>query len=207
MIINYKDKKLIFTHIQKCGGTSVINFFKHRKNHNKIKFDIKHLKKINEDIDDYFKFTIIRNPWDRMVSFYHYHKEKILDNKFPTKTWKYIKNLNFSEFLKSNKFQSWALRNNITDYITYNKKTYIDYYINFENLEKDFEIIKKISGKCGKLNKVNKSNHLNYKKYYDEKNKEIISYLFNEEINFFNFKFNKKINLKSLNKKYMIKLS
>ncbi len=206
MIINYKKKKLIFTHIQKCGGTSVINFFNHRKNHNKIKIDIEYLKKINENVDDYFKFTIIRNPWDRMVSFYHYHKEKTLDKGFPTTTWNYIKDLNFSEFLKSSKFQIWSSRNNITDYITYNKKPYIDYYINFENLEKDFEIIKKISGNHKKLKKHNKSFHFNYKKYYTKETKEIINSLFKAEIDFFNFKFDKKINLKRLNKN-LIKLN
>ena len=139
-----------------------------------------------------------------MVSFYHYHKEKTLDKGFPTTTWNYIKDLNFSEFLKSSKFQIWSSRNNITDYITYNKKPYIDYYINFENLEKDFKIIKKISGSSKNLKKDNKSSHFNYKKYYNKENKEIINYLFKEEISFFNFKFGKEINLKRLNKKKLL---
>jgi len=204
MIINYKNKKLIFTHIQKSGGTSIVNFFKCNKNHNKIKFDIEYLKKINEKIGDYFKFTIIRNPWDRMVSFYHYHKQKALDPNFHTKTWNYIKDLNFNEFLKSDKFQIWAKRNNITNYITYKNKTYIDYYIDFDNLEEDFELIKKISGKKGNLLIKNKSNHEKYENCYNNKTKKIINCLFKKEINFFKFKFGCKINLKNFNNSGLI---
>jgi len=67
--------------------------------------------------------------------------------------------------LKSDKFQIWAKRNNITNYITYKNKTYIDYYIDFDNLEEDFELIKKISGKKGNLLIKNKSNHKKYENY------------------------------------------
>ena len=200
MIIKYKNQKIIFVHIQKSGGTSVLKFFKNKKNHNKIKHDIKYLQKKKENINDYFKFTIIRNPWDRMVSFYHYHKQNLIKGKVISETWEYIKNLKFHEFLNSHEFHKWASRNNIVDYITYKNKIYIDYFINFEKLKDDFEIIKKISGKCGILPITNKSKHENYNKYYNEKSKKIIEELFERDIDFFKFKFGKKINLKNLNK-------
>ena len=204
MIIKYKNKKIIFVHIQKSGGTSVLKFFKNKKNHNKIKDDIKYLKNKKENINNYFKFTIVRNPWDRIVSFYHYHKQKLIKGIVVSNTWKYIKNLKFHDFLKSHQFQKWASRNNIVDYITYKDKIYIDYFINFEKLKDDFEIIKKIADKHGVLPVTNKSKHHNYEKYYDKKSKKIISDLFQREINFFNFKFGKKINLKNINKNIIL---
>jgi len=205
MIINCNGIKIIFVHVQKSGGSSIVNFFKKTKNHNKIKIDIKYLNKKKENINDYFKFTVIRNPWDRMVSFYHYHKEKILKNNNPTETWKYLKDLTFKKFLKSTKFQKWALVNNITDFINYNKKTHIDYYINFENFENDFKVVKQISGMENKLLEENKSTHKEYKHYYNDKSKKIIDFLFKKEIKFFNFKFDEKINSKILNKNSKIR--
>lgn len=205
MIINCNGIKIIFVHVQKSGGSSIVNFFEKTKNHNKIKIDIKYLNKKKENINDYFKFTVIRNPWDRMVSFYHYHKEKILKNNNPTEIWKYLKDLTFKKFLKSTKFQKWALVNNITDFITYNKKTHIDYYINFENFENDFKVVKQISGMENKLLEWNKSTHKEYKHYYNDKSKKIIDFLFKKEIKFFNFKFDEKINSKILNKNSKIR--
>jgi len=31
------------------------------------------------DPSEYFKFTIVRNPWDKVVSFYHYHQRRRWD--------------------------------------------------------------------------------------------------------------------------------
>ena len=97
--MNISDKyKLIFFHLPKCAGKSVTNVL-----------DIKTSDKTNEvsglkqtialgfDIvnwnqqiypqkwDNYMKFTIVRNPWDRVVSLYHFRKkENDLYKSFPT---------------------------------------------------------------------------------------------------------------------------
>lgn len=207
MIIKLDNKNfdVIFVHIQKSGGSSIINFFNAGKNHNKIFKDLEILKEENLKINKFFKFTVIRNPWDRIVSFFHYHKEKLKNKNFPTRTWEYIQNLNFSQFIRSQQFQSWAKRNNITNYITLNNIPYIDYYINFDNLQKDFELVKKITGINKNLLHINKSKHEKYEKYYkNKKNKEIISDLFEKEINFFNFKFGSPVKIDHLNNKKII---
>jgi len=199
MIINLKNNKLkiIFTHIQKSGGSSIIDFFNVKKSHNKIEKDILILNEKEIKLNSVFKFTVIRNPWDRMVSFFHYHKQKL-----KIQAWKYIKDLNFTQFIKSKHFEFWAKRNNITNYIKHNNISRIDYYIDFNNLKKDFELIKLITNIKRNLTHVNKSKHEEYKKYYrNENNKHIISSLFKDEIDFFNFKFGKPTDLKTLNTK------
>lgn len=199
MIINLKNNKLkiIFIHIQKSGGSSIIDFFNVKKSHNKIEKDILILNEKKINLNRVFKFTVIRNPWDRMVSFFHYHKQRL-----KTQEWKYIKDLNFTKFIRSNHFEFWARKNNITNYIKHKDIAHIDYYIDFNNLKKDFELIKLITNIKKNLMHINKSKHEEYKKYYrNENNKHIISTLFKDEINFFNFEFDKPTELKHLNKK------
>lgn len=85
MPVNYKNK-IIFVHIPKCGGTSVEVFFNMRNKEslystdenviNNVKYSLQHLtpnliKELIPDIyDDYTKFTIIRNPYERVLSEY-----------------------------------------------------------------------------------------------------------------------------------------
>jgi len=207
MIINLKNKKfgVIFVHIQKSGGSSIIDFFNVRKNHNKIYHDIEFIKRNSLKLNNFFKFVVIRNPWDRIVSFFHYHKQKTMNINFPTRTWEYIRNLNFTQFIRSSQFQYWSSRNNITNYIKYQNVPYIDYYIDFNNLKKDFELIKKLTGINKNLPHINKSKHDSYQKYYrNAKNKDIIQCLFKEEIKFFDFKFDCPTNFKSLNNNKII---
>lgn len=65
--------KCIFVHIQRTAGTSIENWIV-GKDWWRIEKETKHLiasqaKKIYKDYwKDYFKFTFIRNPWDRVVS-------------------------------------------------------------------------------------------------------------------------------------------
>lgn len=81
------EKKFIFLHIPKCGGTSVERFFNLQRSEcvfgvkeqgNKL-LTLHHLTGPellrfglveSESVRDYFKFTIIRDPFDRMASDY-----------------------------------------------------------------------------------------------------------------------------------------
>ena len=65
-------------HIPKCAGTSMrqminrncetkLGLFKHT--------EARFLREHIEDFDNVVKFCIIRNPWDRMHSYYHYLKQ------------------------------------------------------------------------------------------------------------------------------------
>ena len=100
-----KDKKLIFIHIPKTGGTSIEIFFDmlhtealcytgwdidqstfpaHLKirlgEHPKKHYEPQHynpelLKLLIPDYDQYFKFTFVRHPYERMISEFYYSRK------------------------------------------------------------------------------------------------------------------------------------
>jgi hypothetical protein len=73
MILN--ESRCIFVHIPKTGGTSIAKALGH---FDKVVYGVQDHRTIVEirhstpqhDFDNYYKFTIVRNPWDRMVSWY-----------------------------------------------------------------------------------------------------------------------------------------
>lgn len=82
MIIDSKEwskTPFIFVHVPKTGGMSILNSMScwNTIYHENIEHDIEKIKKKKEDPDSYFKFTTIRNPWDRMVSNFFFHKQRI----------------------------------------------------------------------------------------------------------------------------------
>lgn len=106
-----KDKKLLFIHIPKTGGTSIEHFFgmthpenfrfarwdrdrhdflkkyKHLTESDKIYYEPQHypvsiLKYLIEDYDQYFKFAFVRNPYTRMLSEYFWQKRHTLRFNF-----------------------------------------------------------------------------------------------------------------------------
>ena len=89
--------KCIFVHIPKCGGTSLENVIWPEprspsdlwmgfisKFHNKYQTGgLQHLlaiqirEEVGSDIfNQYFKFTIVRNPWDKAVSQFFYMRQR-----------------------------------------------------------------------------------------------------------------------------------
>jgi len=95
-----KNYKVIFIHIPKTGGMSITNIFRKdpKSSFNGMKFGIRekdgtirkdgilmgphgtikdHKRLMDKDIfDEYFKFSVIRNPWDRFASIYKYFIQK-----------------------------------------------------------------------------------------------------------------------------------
>ena len=68
------ERKTIFVHIPKNAGTSVKNFLTENKvprvNKHKTIHDIK--RENPEEYNSYKKFAVVRNPYERMVSWYAY---------------------------------------------------------------------------------------------------------------------------------------
>jgi hypothetical protein len=69
-------KKIIFIHIAKTGGTSIVRTPDYRFIVDGHK-SVMHYKEKHTDIfQEYFKICLVRNPWDRFVSMYAYVNTK-----------------------------------------------------------------------------------------------------------------------------------
>jgi chondroitin 4-sulfotransferase 11 len=181
MLISHKHK-FIFIHIPKTAGTSissVLNPFCEElypsiKHSNAVKIK----EKFGSDIwNEYFKFTFIRNPYERLLSWYNMiEKNMWRPNLFQSHIKKNIHS--FSEFIMDDKHPigiNKLPQQRISQFkiISENGRVIVDFVGRYENLNEDFNYI------CNKLNipqthlpHINKFDHDHYMNYYT---KEMIS--------------------------------
>lgn len=213
-----EDYKLLFIHIQKTGGISVRHLLTTNTNyyieiggtHDPIRFNLEKLEKAN--YIHYYKFAFVRNPYDRLVSWYTMIKSKgrltpwyekiirlTLGKKY-LKLWEYVlKNSStFEEFVKyctatisdfdGKKSFLW----NQFDYISdENENVMLDYIGRFESFNNDlkkifyYNSIKPIP----EIPHFNKSSHSDYKFYYNSVTKSIVTKRYQKDLNHFKYSF------------------
>ena len=137
--------------------------------------------------DDFYKFAVIRNPFDLIVSDYLWNnnKENHLRNNFK-----------FDEIIneiQTNNFSTFRLFN-FNKISTKNTKDILcDSVISFENLNEDlskvFSFLNIPFNKKLNIFKKVSSNKRNYKEYYSKDSKKIVEKFFQKEIEYFNYKF------------------
>ncbi len=199
------EYSFLFVHIPKTGGNSIQNILKdysedkivclapHQDGIERFevrsdKFNIEkhstlseyHLQLGTDVLKGLFKFTCVRNPWERMISFYFSpHRGRVTWSK--------------KSFIRLvNRVQP------VTDFISMkNGKEArpacfedIDYYLRYERLNQDFEKACQMIGiPMTTLPLRNVSKHKNYPAYYDDELVDLVRKRFDEEISFFNYKF------------------
>lgn len=200
MLINNK-LNFAFIHIQKTAGMSISSTLINLPETEEIKEKHAFITRIPQQ-DRYFKFTFVRNPWDRLYSWYNMMINKGIHNSFSD----YLLNnsSNFSEFLDCTKIISEEV-----DYgpleipyyksISFNQLDYIsnehgkicaDFIGRFENLQNDFDKVLNILGvERINLPHENKFEHDNYKKYYTKEDAEKVFKLYQRDIEYFNYSF------------------
>ena len=162
--------KTIFVHIPKNAGTSIRDFFNRDKSdklyvpHVTInKHDTIHQIKLKapELYDSFKKFAVVRNPYDRTLSWYIYLKGKTTEFK------NWLKN-------PTHKLEP--------------QHTWLDEtvkIIKFENLNKE---LNEFFGEEIDLPIANKSNHNHFSNYYDEESSDVIYDRYKEDFKKYNYK-------------------
>jgi len=179
-IIFDRDNKFLYFPINKNAQTSICrNILKHRCILRKDSLDkwIGYQKNLTEEsIYEYFKFGVIRNPYDRFVSAYFY---LLQNNKLPKHDSidSFIKNyFPLGDFYNAH-FQKQKPQ------LYYNDKLIVDYLARLETIDMDWEIISQKIDYPSNMVWKNKSNHKNYADELSIEHREIIYNYYEEDFN------------------------
>jgi hypothetical protein len=198
----FDDHRCIFVHIPKCAGISINQaLFGHLgAGHRTIGW----YQLIFEPgkFNSYFKFSVVRNPFDRLVSAYTFLQGGGLTEKDRRWALEHLSGYNdFDSFVKG-----WLTRKNI--YIglhfipqyrfvcTRNKKVMVDYIANVETLDQDFNKIANRLGVGGELPMQNTSARSHaYQDYYTDETRAIVREVYEDDLQIFGYDFEGKITI------------
>ena len=194
---------VIFIHIQKTAGTSITEFMLSHlmaiRNGGKHEYAHEVKSRIPTEVwDNFFKFSFVRNPWDRLASWYLHikkHYTKPGDNPF----FDYLISIGdtFEKFiLYGDKTIStpWGDRNlftNQVDQFSSGNQLLVDFVGKYESLESDWgQVLDKI-GYTGtaKLPHVNAIAREHYRELYTERARQVVEEKFQKDIIRFSYTF------------------
>ena len=215
MISGNHEPSFIFVHINKCGGSSIHRALRHvdaeRTGHRTFK-NILYTSKIDNP-EDFFKFSFIRNPWSKMVSFYNYHDKRRgwdfcgwpWDKNNPPEFNDFIKLIYEESFpwravwqhdrFKSSHKQTIPLRvSNSYDWLVDKSgKFSMDFVGRVENMSEDYMFVCKKLGlpqtRPPHINKSSREKPKHYAEYYDDEARELVAFNFSKDIEHFGYTF------------------
>ena len=203
----------VFIHVPKVAGTTIRHVLRQLKweRYRDVEGGMtqKHV--------DGFKFAFVRNPWDRMVSAYHFAKSQQLpmlsrpfipnDNPRRTKLrfrdeqgrdcgYSCVEFTTFENFVLHDACLDGEFTNDHwraqSDFITDDDKMIVDFVGRFENLQEDFnEVCKHIgTGVWGLQHKMG-TEHKPYATYYTNELIESVAQQYERDIELFGYEFGK----------------
>ena len=196
------SKKFLFIHIPKTAGNAVQKVLMpysddeiYRESHKDGKLNdfevknelgicrkhewvgpyIENPEVLGASVEDYLKFSVVRNPWERMVSWYCYTFPRI------------------SQEIDKDHFLENGLGKNMPsmkDYLYYDGKNQMDYIIRYENLEEGFkEVCLKLDIPFEGFEVTNPSTHPHYSNFYNDDSLSKIDELYGDDAKIFNYSY------------------
>ena len=198
----FEKQKKIFIHIPKTAGTSIGTFFEENYKKSLILNQFKHntfieyQNLLKNNLNNYAIFSVVRNPYDRILSYFKYHLER--NAKFSNLKVEIAKESNtLNQF---NLYLDLTLNNKILEYTGRPylvSKTQTSFLLNNNNrIDSRITILKyeNLSEEMPNLPKINVSkNNITKKDIYNKQNLDIIKKHFLED--FINFDYSTEIEL------------
>ncbi|MCP4415557.1 MAG: sulfotransferase family protein [Chloroflexi bacterium] len=184
-------REFVFIHINKTAGTSIEKAlaiqFRHRT-------ALEVIEELGYELwEKKFTFTFVRNPWDRVVSHYHY---RLASNQTDLRA----NPISFKEWVKRtyrdkdpHYFNNPKMFMPQIEWITNSQgDILVDFIGHFENLQTDFELVCAKLGRNAVLPYLKKSRRIGYREYYDDETIAIINDWFKKDIELLGYQFNAK---------------
>lgn len=191
----FDKHQALFIHVPKSAGRSIVRGL----------FDVKSVEHApaqwyqrldREKFDRYFKFTFVRNPWDRAVSAYTYLEKGGSAASEEDRHWsRFVASFDsFDDFVCR-----WMTADNIMRNALFTPQTLflqdeygqvaMDFVGRFESLTGDFNSVAKRLGVESTLPHINQSRERPYQDFYSDRSKEIITRLYADDITNFHYSF------------------
>lgn len=191
--------KAFFIHIPKTAGTSLIKSLDIPKlgyTHVPVRI----LERLYpREIEDYFVFSVVRNPWDRLVSSYEYTRQVSSWDKQRGWAERNIGGLNFTAFLRRLE-SSPRYRRAIMGYEFFFPQSYFltrrdgriraDLIIKYEQLAEGHKRLLEHFPDAAPLGHSRKNTQRRaYQDYYTEETRDIVAALYRNDIRNFSYEF------------------
>lgn len=199
-----KERRIVFVHIPKTGGTSISVALadahgaqvtgnrsrlkdrgiggavpgEYRPNGISVHDTLQEIRQKFAPAKNYQSFCVVRNPWARIFSYYQ-HKRRINDPQLPPGT--------FAEVFRTSNFlllqpQTFWMRGK-------SGALDIDHVLRMESLEADFNALMEDFDISARLPHLNRSDEKPYQDHYDDYSKQLILEYYHHEIERFGYKF------------------
>ena len=185
-MINFQHK-FIFIHITQTGGCSIERALggKLQDHRRPRKYQIEHGMNI---FDNFFTFTVVRNPWDKIVSHYCYQRRQFRSN---LKRRHLIKDMTFTQYVDA--LSSGVKLCNFSMHqhpwlVGLKGNVVVDQVLRFENLQIGFDAICKKFNIDVSLPHRNRSRRAHYHTYYNNRTRDIVGNIFKKDIDLFDYK-------------------
>lgn len=190
----YCEKQAIFVHITKAAGTSVASSlfgelpYHYTASQYRVIFGRK-------DFNRYFKFTFVRNPWDRLYSAYSYLKNGGWDDNDKAWSARNLAEINdFEQFVTQ-----WLTADKLKSHIHFWPQSHflldakgrvlVDYLGYFEEIDRDFKHIAARVNPAAVLARTNTSERGSYLDIYSPAAIAKVAELYAEDIELFGYRF------------------
>ena len=192
---------VLFMHVPKTGGVSLLNTDIASRIDRKI-------HSLSKDLDiaatirdlgaaDSFKFAFVRNPYDRLVSLYHYFFTMTPDHPFYAYNEHFIPRIqarrSFREFCQA--LPSEGYRNNFhflpqTRYTHSRGVSVLDYMGRYEQLDRHIgDVARLLDVTFAQTPHLNRSEHDHYRNYFDARSRQIVETLYEEDLDLLAYDF------------------
>jgi len=214
-MISYECRS-IFVHIPKTGGTSIekiiwpnnedrsvtnlcmglVSEFRNKYQTGGLQHLLARqiLQEVGREVfHDFFKFTIVRNPWDRAVSQYLYMQERKDLRRFlglsETDCFK-----KYLALIQKKEHVQWESQHKFI--LDENEEVMVDYIGRFERFDDDVTCILNEIGaknavdfKANVIPHLKKSTRSHYRDYYDSEASEMVAHIYSKDIERFGYAF------------------